>query len=314
MVKYSVEKLEKDFKDAGRSRKGKNKFKNDAGYWTGGACNWGGSHNLKEDCETLLNSLNEMESLREIKAELEKCTNNQEYEAKKTNYIRKCEKSINNLQTTSTTSMFGICIVWSLEAMDKHILSKIEVCKKDLAKLKDNLERETYRWVQEIQQLKLDQNKIEGGIKENQKKLANTNDLAEKALLSQLIEDDSKKLKANMEKQKEIDKKFRFDPDKYVSDFIERMKRNVRKKNSSSNPSGTNRKDENDNSDSDDESSNDEENNPDNWGNKKDPEKDEQPNFLQENKNLIIIATVTCLALFYFYSQKPEETNNYDYY
>jgi hypothetical protein len=53
-----------------------------------------------------------MESLREIKEELKKCTNKSEYDAKKTNYIRKCEESLKGLQEkTGSTSMFGICCI-----------------------------------------------------------------------------------------------------------------------------------------------------------------------------------------------------------
>ena len=33
-----------------RWEKGDNKD-GDASYWDGGRCNWGGSHNLQEDCE-----------------------------------------------------------------------------------------------------------------------------------------------------------------------------------------------------------------------------------------------------------------------
>jgi len=87
-----------------------------------------------------------MEGLGEIKKELEKCTSKQEYDAKKANYIRKCEEVLRGLQTqTSSSSMFGICIIWAHEAMDKHVASKLEVCRKGLEKLKGDLERESYK-------------------------------------------------------------------------------------------------------------------------------------------------------------------------
>ncbi|CAJ0831416.1 15994_t:CDS:2, partial [Entrophospora sp. SA101] len=63
---------------------------------------------LKEDCQTLTGSFNKLESLREIKEELKKCTNKSEYDAKKGNYIRKCEESLRGLQEKSaSSSMFG---------------------------------------------------------------------------------------------------------------------------------------------------------------------------------------------------------------
>ena len=67
---YNLEELERQFKNAGRSRKGRKKYANDANYWDGGRCEWGGGHNLREDCQTLMGSFNKMENLREIKEEL----------------------------------------------------------------------------------------------------------------------------------------------------------------------------------------------------------------------------------------------------
>jgi len=53
-----------------------------------------------------------MESLGEIKEELKKCNSKSEYDAKKANYIRKCEESLRGLQEKSaSSSMFGVCII-----------------------------------------------------------------------------------------------------------------------------------------------------------------------------------------------------------
>src|SRR6185369_17799990 len=99
-----------------------------------------------------------MESLREIKEELKKCTSKSEYDAKKNNYIRKCEESLRGLQEkTTSSSMFGVCIIWSDEGMDKHVISKLSSFQKDLTKLKGDLEREDYKWVQELKQLQLEE-------------------------------------------------------------------------------------------------------------------------------------------------------------
>ncbi|CAJ0648569.1 6288_t:CDS:2, partial [Entrophospora sp. SA101] len=128
------------------------------------------------------------QSLREIKEELKKCTNKSEYDAKKGNYIRKCEESLRGLQEKSaSSSMF-----------------------------------------------------------------------AQKALLLQLIEDDGKKLKANVKKQQELSNKFNFDPNKRIDDLIESIKQaieNNRGSGSGGSGSGRNRNKKNDN-DGDDEDDN----------------------------------------------------------
>jgi hypothetical protein len=314
MGKYTVTELERAFKNAGRARKSKKEFANDATYWEGGHCNWGGSHNLREDCETLAKSFNKMETLGEIKKELEKCTSKDEYETKKTNYIRKCEETLRGLQTqtSASSSMFGICIVWSHEAMDKHVASKLEVCRQGLEKLKGDLERESYKWVQEIKQLKLEQKQIQKRMEENKKKAADKNlDPAERALLMQLMEDDGKKLKSNLEKQKSIGKKFNFDPDKYVEDLLEKMKKAVEKSNKNKedhNFSRPHNNSDSESSDSDnDESSDEEENLGSNSTPSRKKDKAEPGKYFAENKQLIIIGGLVLLATLYLYFQKDDE-------
>ncbi|CAI2185198.1 15215_t:CDS:2 [Funneliformis geosporum] len=105
--------------------------------------NAGGGHNLREDCETLAKSFTKMESLREIKEELKKCTNKSEYDAKKNNYIRKCEESLRGLQEKTAS-----------KGMDKHVDSKLKSFANELTKLKGELERESYKKIKISDQFK----------------------------------------------------------------------------------------------------------------------------------------------------------------
>ncbi|WNE40232.1 MAG: hypothetical protein GBAus27B_000299 [Mycoplasmataceae bacterium] len=313
MTQYKATELERVFKNAGRARKSKKEFSNDAGYWEGGRCNWGGSHNLKEDCETLAKSLGKMESLGEIKRELEKCTDKDEYEAKKVNYIRKCQETLTGLQTktSSSSSIFGICIIWTDEAMDKHVISKLEVCRKGLEKLKNDLENESYKWVQEIKQLKLEQQQIQKRMEENKKKATDKSlSPSERALLMQLIEDDGKKLKGNLEKQREIDKKFRFEPEKYVSDLIKKIKQAIEKGNKSKethNCPEPNNDSDSENSDSDIEESDNDECLSDRFAHQRKKDENKSINFFFENKQLILVAVLALSAIIYIYLQKDDE-------
>ncbi len=93
MTKYSATELEKAFMKVARIRYGK-KYANDAGYWTGGRCEWGGSHNLSEDCQTFASGFNKIISLRDIKEELKKCTSKSEYDAKKTTTFANVKKPL----------------------------------------------------------------------------------------------------------------------------------------------------------------------------------------------------------------------------
>src|SRR5437660_1780002 len=73
-------------------------------------------------------------------------------------------------------------------------------------------------------------------MEENKRKAMNEKDPAQKALLLQLIEDDGKKLKANIKKQQELSKKFNYDPSKRIDDLINSIKEAI--KNSGGDGSG----------------------------------------------------------------------------
>ncbi|CAG8664262.1 8842_t:CDS:2, partial [Ambispora gerdemannii] len=77
---------------------------------------------------------------------------------------------------------------------------------------------------------KLEQKQIENRMKENKRKAQSEKDPDEKALLLLAIEEDGKKLKKNLEKQKAIPaSNLKFEPGKYVSDLIKGMKEAIEK-------------------------------------------------------------------------------------
>ena len=320
MAIYTTEELVRSFQKVARIRKGNKNFANDAGYWDGGRCEWGGSHNLKEDCETIANSFNKINSLKEIKEELQKCTSKNEYDIKKSNYIRKCDEILSGLQmkTGSASSMFWICIIWNHKDTNKTVESKVKVAREELQKLKTNLEKEDYKWVQEIKELNLEINKINQRMEENKRKAMKETDPVKKAALIQAIEEDGIILQQKYKKRKELGSKLIFNPDKYVSDLVEAMKKAIkRSRNKNKTPGsggGNNNPTDPNASDSDDESSDDEDNNGNNGGERK---KKDKSNFFQKNKQLILIGGIASLVIFYLYSQKNEpqrqEENYYNF-
>lgn len=317
---YNAGEIEKQFRDLGRSRKGRKKYANDASYWDGGRCNWGGGHSLREDCQTLAGSFGKMESLRDIKEELKKCTSKSEYDAKKNNYIRKCEESLRGLQEKSaSSSMFGICIIWSDEGMDKHVISKLNNFSNDLTKLKGELERESYKWVEELNQLNLEIGKLEAEIQKQRKEALDEKDPVRRGRILQLIEENGKILEGKYKKKQELANKFNFDPKKKINDLIESIKKAVERKNrkGSGGSGGRNSRTDTNLSDSDDEifhsgdNSDSDDNTSNNGGSGKN---NKNTNFFQNNQQLILIAGLAVLVIFYLYSQssKTKEPNYYD--
>jgi len=156
-------------------------------------------------------------------------------------------------------------------------------------------------------------------MEENKKKASDKNiNPVEKAILLQLIEDDSKKLKSNLEKQNKFANKLKFDPEKYTSDLLNSIKEAIKKgrkdkdnNNTKNNNSETNNPD---NSNSEDNESGSDEVPPTTPNNNGDKKEDKSSDWFQENKQIILISTIASLIIFLLYSQKAKKPNySYDY-
>ncbi|RHZ36570.1 hypothetical protein [endosymbiont GvMRE of Glomus versiforme] len=327
-MKYIADQLHTDFSQLGYARKGNPAYNNDSTYWDGGHCNWGGSHNLREDCGTLARGFDKLQSLdsKKIIEELNKCTSQQEYETKKRDYTRKVDEISNNLhpRTGASSAMFGICIIWADDAMSPYVEEKMQECRRELDELKSQLTGEKYQHIEELRRLKLEQKQIEKRIQENKRKASKEKDPTKRAALLLLIEEDGKKLEDNLRKQQAIPtSKINFDPSKYVSDMIEGIKKALEKKargnsggdgNSGSGGGGNRRNptDPNDPFDSDSDNNND----PDGNNNKTPRNKRKKDDDNQSNQQLIIFAVVALVVLFLLMNQKdsqPRSRYEYDY-
>jgi len=112
-----------------------------------GHCNYGASHNLKEDCETLAEGFANIESLGNIKEVLKQCTDEVEFNSKKRDFLDKISQAIDGLRPHIGThsSMFGICIIWGEEAMTPNLEKVIKKNKGEIEKIKSLLEKESYK-------------------------------------------------------------------------------------------------------------------------------------------------------------------------
>jgi len=303
---YSAEELEAELKNAALTRiarksRGNKDFKKDSGYWTGGACDWGGSHNLKEDCQRLIRNFNKLDGLKNVEQELRKCTSEQEFNSVKSRSIRQAEELERGLQeklnsSGNANSVFGICIIW--DDYKDLTNNRISLLQSEIRRLKDQISQERYKYYEDLRLLKLEQKKIEDRMKENKRKAQSEKDPGKKTLLLQMIEDDGNKLKENLEKQKEIPtSNLRFDSDRYVSDFIESMKKSAGNRTEKNNGSNSP-----DNSDSDD-----------NFSTSKESNNKGKPSWLKDNWHPIMISIIFLLVLFYFYYSQEEEPNYYDF-
>jgi hypothetical protein len=99
--------------NAASRRQAGDKAYGDAGYWTEGRCNWGGNHNLDEDSQVLANWANDIVSTQHDAQELTLAVNEQEFNQKKQALVSKYQGCISRCQISSTSSIGGICCIWS---------------------------------------------------------------------------------------------------------------------------------------------------------------------------------------------------------
>lgn len=312
-MRYTAEQLEKDFKYIGRARKNNPIHAGDATYWDGGHCNYGASHNLKEDCRTLEKAFTKLENLSQMKKVLLETASQSEFDSKKSYYLTQCNETLSGLTPNygAHSSMFGICILWSENDTNKHIETKIKACRQELEQTKSLLSKETYQAVVEIRQISLEIRKLEDGIREKQREAQdpNTSPQRKLALLAE-VEEDGKQLKQKYARRKELDKKFNFNFDKHISALVEAMKKIV-EGNSGSSGNGSSGGDQSSNPydfDSNNSlggNSTTNQNNQNNNNNRRSPKKEEK-----ENNNQLLIYGVIALIIVYFLLNQKE---NHDY-
>lgn len=85
----------------------------DANYWTGGRCNWGGSHNLMEDARCLESFFNSVAGINDDMENIKLSANEEIFISNKQQLINKIQGCISKCRTTSATSVGGICIIWN---------------------------------------------------------------------------------------------------------------------------------------------------------------------------------------------------------
>ncbi|WNE40170.1 MAG: Xanthine phosphoribosyltransferase [Mycoplasmataceae bacterium] len=314
MSKYTAEQLEKRFRRVGIARKRNKKFSNDSTYWEGGNCNWGGSHNLREDCQTLANNLNKIDSLKNIKKELLETTNQEEFENKKKNFLRKIEEieaSGLQIKTSKASSMFGICIIWADEASNNDVERIVNEVQKEIDGIKKTLGKETYAWTEEIKQLDLEIGKIETEIQKQKKEALDEKDPIRRGKIMEAIEENSKVLEEKYRKKQELSKRFNFNPSKKVKRMLDTIKNVLDKKEKKTNkhkePKANKNPDDSNSESSDVEDSNNESDN--------ESEDDEQSavtiknkqSWWEKNKQLIFFGSLFLSVAIYIYFQEDEK-------
>lgn len=291
----NAEKMKNNFfANAANRRKAGDKASGDAGYWTGGRCNWGGSHNLDEDCGELakfFNSIADVEN--EINNKVKLSANEQLFNANKQALISKLRELTNKYQVSDAWSIASVCCIWNdyFGSFLKPFLSNFT---KKLDRYLKQVEELTPEHQKELLKLEAESREAESAYKENlQKADAETdpNKKAEYVVLANKAAKKAQELKARIKKNPLVQlASFNF-----LDDLRALSQGNVpanvspdRQPNGGgSSGSGGG------------------------GGQIPNPLQDPQ-SFFEQNKTMIFLV-LGCLALFYLYSQNTQQRRNYYY-
>ena len=203
MTFYNAKTLEKHFLSV-TSKRQRDKVSGDGTYWNGGQCHWGGSHNLKGDCETLANFFDKTENLKNSRHELTKSSDKASFENKKKQLLRQCEEISNGLQiqTGNASSIGGICIIWKDFA--SFLEKQLERFRKDVDAVKQGINNTSYNEAKDLRKLESEERKIKKDVEDNLRKVKNEPDEKKRKKILLLVDEDKKKLEKIYQKKKNI--------------------------------------------------------------------------------------------------------------
>lgn len=313
MIVYNAQKIEQLFVQTAslrisQKRSGDSRYTGDAGYWDGGRCNYGGAHNLREDCETLGKLFDGITELKNTRQELTKFDNQEEFEKSKQNLLNKTNQAINNLKmnTGGSTSVGGVCIIW--DDFESYVNTIVDDFRREIESLKRDIERVSYNEAKELQKLNREERKLQKEIEENEKKAQNETDPEKKKKFMFLASQAKEKWKKVLERKKQLKSSSlgdNFNPDKYIADFIQGIEDKLKNK-PPRNPRQPNRHGGSGNGGPNSTTPN-----------PFDPFQSDSKtpsNFFQTHQKLIILGGIAFLVILYFYSQTETSKPKKDYF
>ncbi|KLL04793.1 MAG: hypothetical protein MRERV_4c063 [Mycoplasmataceae bacterium RV_VA103A] len=175
------------------------KISNDGTYWTGGQCQWGGSHNLLEDCQILADFANSIANINNDIQEMTLAVNEQEFNNRKQQLVSKLQGCLSKCQTTSATSIGGICIIWN-DFFGSFLQSWLNGFKRQLESQLNQLQNIQPTHQKEILQLEAEIKTAEAKYNDAMTKAATETDPAKKAQLIAIAQTAEREIKQAKQK------------------------------------------------------------------------------------------------------------------
>ena len=273
------------FAETEERRKAGDKASGDAGYWTGGQCEWGGSHNLQEDCESLAQFFNNANSITDDVGEIKLSANEQIFNQRKQTLVNKVKDLLGKCQTSDSYSVASVCCIWN-DYFGSFLKPFLETFSVKLSIQLTSIEKLEPRHQKELLQLEQEARELQSSYEDNVKKANDPNNSPENKtkflLLASQISEKAKRLKQRISQNPLADLS-RFSN---LDELKTLLQGKVPRKSSSKKES---KKDESD----DDEGLN---------NNKK-----ENKDFFEQHKTAIFVFASLLIVLLVTYSQEDED-------
>jgi DNA repair exonuclease SbcCD ATPase subunit len=112
--------------------------------------------------------------------------------------------------------------------MSVHVESKLNEIRKGLDQIKTKLEKEDYKFIEELKRIQFEIDQIKKRMEEKKKKAMDPNlSPQEKLAILEEIKEDSKLLEQKIKEHQQYSNKYRFDVSKHVSSLVEAMKKAI---------------------------------------------------------------------------------------
>lgn len=182
VISFDKEAIKLAFRSQTAGRKFDSRYKNDAGYFSGGRCEWGAGHSFDEDVQKLVGTFNKVAEMSGAIASLKECSNSEEFLSHKNALLAKCNQAINEMNLTTIENEVGgysgLCIIW--EDYTATFLSPyITAFTSDLRNQMDEINELNYEELVQLEALKLEEGKIKGEIEDAYRRYNETDDPSE---------------------------------------------------------------------------------------------------------------------------------------
>ncbi|MDR1670788.1 MAG: hypothetical protein LBR43_03660 [Spiroplasmataceae bacterium] len=170
---FNAETMKNNFFAHTSARQAQN-ISGDGGYWKGERCQWGGSHNLDEDCKELAKFFESVSNISEDIEKIRLSANEDIFKKNQQALVSKIKSLLGKCQVTSSTSLANVCCIWN-DFFGSYLKSFIDDFVNRLTRQSKEIEKLEPKHQKELLDLESQARAAESAYKENLQKANDPN-------------------------------------------------------------------------------------------------------------------------------------------